>query len=188
MSGLSFKYVRIQGKELARNTMYAKGIFSMCWQLIQQDVMDQEDADLFREIDGWFADPRPDYLLPQWVLDEVTKVSYRPYCTGFFFDDPHDNAQISFAGGYTRDWDVMAVVETWENGVACRTQRNRFFTGDTLEVLAPDIVPFSVTPQALYNADGEQVEATNHPMMAFSFPCEQPLPKGAFLRKERTEK
>ncbi len=52
---MDFKYVRIQGNELARNTMYAKGIFSMCWQLVQQDVMEQEDADLFREIDDWFS-------------------------------------------------------------------------------------------------------------------------------------
>ena len=59
MSHLQFKYVRIQGKELAKNTMYAKGIFSMCWGLIQQDVMDAEDADLFREIDGWFAENLP---------------------------------------------------------------------------------------------------------------------------------
>ena len=46
MHSMDFKYVRIQGKELAKNTMYAKGIFSMCWQLIQDDVMDPEDADL----------------------------------------------------------------------------------------------------------------------------------------------
>ena len=59
MSKMDFKYVRIQGKELARNTMYAKGIFSMCWQLIQDDVMDREDADLFREIDSWFAENLP---------------------------------------------------------------------------------------------------------------------------------
>ena len=59
MHSMDFKYVRIQGKELAKNTMYAKGIFSMCWQLIQDDVMDPEDADLFREIDGWFADNLP---------------------------------------------------------------------------------------------------------------------------------
>ena len=50
MHSMDFKYVRIQGKELAKNTMYAKGIFSMCWQLIQDDVM---------EIDGWFADNLP---------------------------------------------------------------------------------------------------------------------------------
>ncbi len=54
-----FKYVRIQGKELARNTMFAKGVFSMCWQLIQDDVMEEEDRDLYKEIDGWFAEHLP---------------------------------------------------------------------------------------------------------------------------------
>ena len=54
-----FKYVRIQGKELARNTMYAKGVFSMCWQLIQDDAMEDEDRDLYKEIDGWFAEHLP---------------------------------------------------------------------------------------------------------------------------------
>ncbi|MBR4232255.1 MAG: hypothetical protein IKR95_03510 [Oscillospiraceae bacterium] len=59
MSSLKFKYVRIQGKELARNTMHAKGVFSMCWQMVQNDVMVAEDADLFREIDAWFVDNLP---------------------------------------------------------------------------------------------------------------------------------
>ena len=54
---MKFKYVRIQGKALAKNTMHAKGIFSMCWQMIQQDVMTGEDA--FREIDSWFAENLP---------------------------------------------------------------------------------------------------------------------------------
>lgn len=54
-----FKYVRIQGQELAENTMFARGIFSMCWDLVQSDKMDEEDAALFREIDDWFA-----YSLP----------------------------------------------------------------------------------------------------------------------------
>ncbi len=56
---LNYKYVRIQGRELAENTMYAKGIFSMCWQLIQNDVMDEEDIGLFKEIDSWFAENLP---------------------------------------------------------------------------------------------------------------------------------
>ena len=59
MTNMKFKYVRIQGKELARNTMFNKGIFSMCWQLIQQDIMVGEDADLYREIDSWFAENLP---------------------------------------------------------------------------------------------------------------------------------
>ena len=39
--------------------MYAKGVFSMCWQLIQDDAMDEEDAELFKEIDAWFAEHLP---------------------------------------------------------------------------------------------------------------------------------
>ena len=56
---MQFKYARIQGNEVAKNTMYAKGIFSMCWQLIRDDVMDEEDVDLFKEIDSWFAETPP---------------------------------------------------------------------------------------------------------------------------------
>ena len=56
---MKFKYVRIQGQELAANTMYAKGIFSMCWQLIQDDIMDEEDQGLYRELDDWFAENLP---------------------------------------------------------------------------------------------------------------------------------
>ena len=56
---MNFKYVRIQGRELAENTMYAKGVFSMCWQLIQNDVMEEEDADLYKEIDSWFNETLP---------------------------------------------------------------------------------------------------------------------------------
>ena len=56
---MKFKYVRIQGRELSENTMYAKGIFSMCVQMLRNNVMEEEDADLFREIDSWFAEELP---------------------------------------------------------------------------------------------------------------------------------
>ncbi len=56
---INFKYVRIQGKELAKNTMYAKGIFSMCWQLARQDAMSKDDMELFQAINGWFAEHLP---------------------------------------------------------------------------------------------------------------------------------
>ena len=59
MGKMNFKYVRIQGKELAPNTMYAKGVFSMCWQMVQDEIMEEEDADLYREIDDWFAENLP---------------------------------------------------------------------------------------------------------------------------------
>ena len=54
-----YKYLRIQGQEVYENTMYAAGVFSMCWSLVQNDVMEDEDADLFKEIDSWFAEILP---------------------------------------------------------------------------------------------------------------------------------
>ena len=54
-----FKYARIQGQELAENTMFARGVFSMCWDMIQNDQMDPDDAALFKEIDDWFANELP---------------------------------------------------------------------------------------------------------------------------------
>lgn len=61
------KYLRIQGQELAQNTMFPKGVFSMCWQLIQKDVMEEEDADLYREIDSWIGEvlPWPEVCMTQ---------------------------------------------------------------------------------------------------------------------------
>ncbi len=59
MFKLKFKYVRIQGKELAKNTMYAKGIFSIFDKLLKNDVMEKEDADLYNEIGDWFSENLP---------------------------------------------------------------------------------------------------------------------------------
>ena len=73
---MRYKYVRIQGQELAANTMYAKGIFSMCWQLIQNDAMDEEDVGLFKEIDLWFAENLP--WPPQCKNREKSSAFSRP--------------------------------------------------------------------------------------------------------------
>ncbi len=54
-----YKYVRIQGRNLAANTMTGKGVFSLCMELIRSKKMEQEDADLYMEIDSWFAENLP---------------------------------------------------------------------------------------------------------------------------------
>ena len=63
MTKLDYKYLRIQGKNLVRNTMYARGVFSVCMQLLESGKMEQEDSDLFKELNNWFLDNLP--LPPQ---------------------------------------------------------------------------------------------------------------------------
>lgn len=141
-----------------------------------------------KAIDGYFENPSDDYRPEQWIIDEMRKISYRDYCTGFFYGDPADDANVSYKGGYNREWDVMAIVKHWENGIAYCSQRNRFFEGDELEALEVGKAPFKIIAKGLRNAEGEAIEATQHPMMDFTFECETPLEDETILRKERAEK
>ena len=54
-----YKYVRIQGRNLVINTLTGKGVFGLCMELIRSQKMEQEDADLYMEIDSWFAENLP---------------------------------------------------------------------------------------------------------------------------------
>ena len=56
---MNFKYVRIQGRELSYITKYPKGIFAMCWRKIYDGVMEEADAELFKEINAWFEENLP---------------------------------------------------------------------------------------------------------------------------------
>ena len=133
------------------------------------------------EASGFSSDYKPE----QWIVDEVKKVSNRRYCTGFYFSDPMDDAQIFYEGGYVREWDVAAIADRWENGVLYASQRNRFFEGDELEIMIKGKKPFKVTVRNLKNANGERIDNAPHPMMSLSFDCPEPVPSGAYLRMER---
>lgn len=103
--------------------------------------------------------------LPQIWLDEVGKVSHRPYCTGFYYGDP---GQHYAEASYFSDAEVCAVVESCdEAGNAVLTQRNRFCTGDALELLTNDAEPVAFTAGAMKNEAGEPIDATPHAMMRF---------------------
>ncbi|MBR1529919.1 MAG: U32 family peptidase [Oscillospiraceae bacterium] len=121
------------------------------------------------------------YQLPEWIHNEVFKVSHRRYCTGFFFGHPNA-CQYYENSGYISQCDVVGIVDRCENGIAYATQRNRFFSGDTVEILAPQQKPVSLKLDEIYNADGEKIETVNHAMMEFSFPCEYDFPKNSLIR------
>lgn len=124
------------------------------------------------------------FKLPQWVHDEVFKVSHRAYCTGFFFGHPKD-CQYYENSGYIRDYDVVAVIEECRNGRIYAQQRNKFNKGDVLEVLSPGRKPEEITAEAIYNEYDEEVETANHAMMKLSMPCLMDFPKNSIIRMKK---
>ena len=138
-------------------------------------------------IDGYLKNPSPDYKPEQWIIDEVRKISYRDYCTGFYFGAPQENAHIYYDGIYIREWDIIANVDDSDGEFLTVTQRNRFFEGDELEVLMPSQKPFTIKVEEMYNEKGERIEVAPNPMAKIKIRCTENIPAGAVLRKERDD-
>lgn len=125
------------------------------------------------------------YKLPDWIRDEVFKISHRDYCTGFFFGHPKDCRQYYENSGYIREYDVVGVVDYCENGVLYATQRNKFNLGDEVEILSPQGQPVVMKITNLFNENGEEIETANHAMMKFSIKIEMEFPKNAIIRMKK---
>ena len=136
-------------------------------------------------IDAYLKNPSDDFKAPQWAIDEVYKVSYRDYCTGFYFNAPNEDANISFEGGYKRHYDVMAEVKDCKDGYIIAEQRNKFSKGDVLDALQPSTEPVVFTAEQLLDKDDNEIESAPHPMMTVKIKSDLVFPKGTLLRKEK---
>lgn len=117
---------------------------------------------------------------PDWVFEELEKISHRPYSTGFYLGG--EPGQETAKGGYVRHWDVGAICTGEANGLLRLSQRNRFFKGETMSVLEPGSEPFSITLEELYNESMEPIEAAPHATMTAFAKVNRPVKPGAFLR------
>ncbi|MDE5853459.1 MAG: U32 family peptidase [Ruminococcus sp.] len=132
-------------------------------------------------VDEYYKNPY-NFKLPDWIRDEVYKVSHRQYSNGFFFGTP-ENSQYYENSGYIRNYDIVAVVERCENGIVYCTQRNRFFAGDEVELLSPSAKPVVMNLDKIFNENNEEISTANHAMMKFSFKCDTVFPSGTVIRK-----
>lgn len=131
-------------------------------------------------LDCLFDEPARD--VPEWVMQELHNVSHRPYTVGFAFGQRKDLIWQE-ENGYIRDYEVVGIVQRQENGRLYVSQRNRFFAGDSVEILMPQTVPPVLTVTDLQNGEGEPIESANHAVMDCSFRCDFDVPAGAFVRK-----
>ena len=113
-------------------------------------------------------------------LKECCKISHREYSTGFYFGDP---GQYYPDNMYFSESDVVAVVEESEGTEARLTERNKFFAGDTLELVNRGGKPIRFTADDLRDGDGAPIECANHPMMPLRMRLPAPAERLSILRK-----
>ena len=117
---------------------------------------------------------------PVW-RDEVEHVSHRIYSTGFYYGYP---GQYTEHSRYIRQWQVCAIIESCDkNGLAKCSLRNKFATGDSLEVVGPDTRPFAYTAQGITDCDGAALDEPKTPQMEFYLQLPQQVPAYSILRK-----
>ena len=120
---------------------------------------------------------------PVW-RDEVEKVSHRHYSTGFWFGQP---GQFYEDARYIRNWQVCAIVESCdETGLAVLSLRNKFRSGDRVEIVGPDFRPVAFTAPVMQDEAGEALEEPRHPQMRFTMRLPAPVPPLSILRHEQT--
>lgn len=133
-------------------------------------------------IDSYYA-MQENWKLDTWIKEEVEKISHREYNTGFFFGK--EPGQVCSNGGYIRNYDVVAVCDGYKDGIMQVSQRNKFYKGDTIEILEPLGKPFSITIGKMYNEWGDEVYSTPHAMQRIFIPIKRQVKTGAFLRKRK---
>ena len=116
---------------------------------------------------------------PVW-RDEVDHVSHRPYATGFYYGAPGQYYENS---RYIREWQVVALVtECDADGNATLSLRNKFRTGDIVELVGPDLRPFAVTVGEMRDGEGNVIEEPRNPQMTFTMKLPQAVPPMTLVR------
>lgn len=81
-----------------------------------------------RAIDACWRDPQH-YTVKQEWLDELEKVSHRPYTTGFALGKPDATTQVYTTSSYLQTHEFVGLVRDWDNGRLTVEQRNHMKEG-----------------------------------------------------------
>lgn len=121
---MNYKYMRIQGRDDSYITKYPKGIFSLCWNLIRDGILTNEEKELFISIDNWFKEHLPELepcknqekVITFFKCDSTAEMLEKLQPAIALLDrhqKPYDVVYTNFVGTvvYEDDWQIAVSVE-----------------------------------------------------------------------------
>ena len=113
----------------------------------------------------------------------ISQCTYRQYTTGFFFGKPDETTQIYDANVYERDYVYLGIVgdETAPLEYSLE-QKNKFYTGQKIEVMKPDGRDIEVEVVSIKDEEGNEMESCPHPKQKLTINLGMELDKGDILR------
>lgn len=130
----------------------------------------------YRQALDLYAQDPDHFQLPQELLDELDKVSHRPYWSGFF--EPTDAGIYRPSSAYIQTYDVVGVVESYDDqaGEAVVGVRNRLPRGSEIEVLQPRGPVLKTVVNRLISQDTEEELDAAHANFKIRIPMEKVQP------------
>ena len=129
------------------------------------------------------------YVGGNYVFDErwqyeLESVSHREYATGYYFTDCREDANLTTETGYIKEKAYLATVTEYDPNtkMAYFVQKNKFFSGDAIELLTPGRTGVPLTSGELFDENGNRIESTPHPYMRFSMKMPFAVKKGDIIR------
>lgn len=140
---------------------------------------------VYREaVDSYLADPEHYEVKPEWI-EELKKISHRPYTEGFSVEKPDETAQNYGQSSNTQTHDFIGLVEGYnvEEGYAYLEQRNNFKVGDEVEFCQPhgELVHHVITKMT--DEEGNEITVAPHPQMKVRLYIDTPLEEYAMMRR-----
>ena len=100
---------------------------------------DRTGVGTITSIDAYFEDPAHFKVQQEW-LDELEKVSHRPYTTGFYYHQPTADDQLYGTSSYQQTSEFIGLVRDYDTTTQYATveQRNNMKIGQEIEVFQPN--------------------------------------------------
>lgn len=100
----------------------------------------------------------------EWYKEEIGKCTYREFTTGFFFGKADDTTQIYDNNTYVKNYIYLGTVENIDaDNRLYFEQKNKFFVGDTIELMKKNGDNIFVNILSIKDEDGNEQESAPHP-------------------------
>lgn len=98
-------------------------------------------------------------------IENLKRGENREISTGFFKGDVTKNEVIYNHGISTASHDFVGIIESFDEttGLVIMEQRNVFEGNREIEILSPNVAPYKVKIEKIYDMDGNELESARHP-------------------------
>ncbi|UXR77368.1 MULTISPECIES: U32 family peptidase [unclassified Staphylococcus] len=137
-------------------------------------------------IDAYAADPENFKIKPEW-LSELDKCANRDTAPAFFKGTPgYEEQMFGNESSKKSPYDFIGLVLAYdeETQIATIQQRNHFKPGQEVEFFGPEIETFTQVVEAIYDEEGNELDAARHPLQIVQIKVERPIYVNNMMRKE----